>query len=47
MIHVSETEIEMKQMREKHNVTPVAYLEQLGVLDKHVLAAHLNLGQRG
>jgi len=41
LIHLSENEIELKQIREKHGVTPVAYLEQLGVLDKRVLAAHL------
>jgi 5-methylthioadenosine/S-adenosylhomocysteine deaminase len=42
LIHLSETQIELKQIREKHGVTPVGYLEQLGLLDKHVLAAHLS-----
>ena len=41
LIHLSENQLEMKQIREQHGVTPVAYLEQLGLLDKHVLAAHL------
>jgi 5-methylthioadenosine/S-adenosylhomocysteine deaminase len=41
LIHLSETQIEMKQIRDKYGVTPVAYLEKLGLLDKHVLAAHL------
>jgi 5-methylthioadenosine/S-adenosylhomocysteine deaminase len=41
LIHLSESQIEMNLVREKHGVTPVAYLEGLGLLDKRVVAAHL------
>lgn len=39
-IHVSETERENIESLEKHSLTPVAYLERLGVLGPEVIAAH-------
>lgn len=39
-IHVSETERENIESLEKHSLTPVAYLEKLGVLGPEVIAAH-------
>ena len=41
LIHLSETEAEVKQVREKHGATPIAYLDKLGVLDRRVIAAHV------
>ncbi len=42
LIHVAETQKELQQIAEQHEgLTPVAYLDKLGVLDKRVLAAHL------
>ena len=42
LIHLEETQKEMQQIREQHEgLTPVAYFEKLGMLDKRVLAAHL------
>ncbi len=41
LIHLAENQKEVDQMREKHDASPVGYLEKLGVLDKRVLAAHL------
>lgn len=41
LIHVAENQVEMKQIQEKHGATSVAYLDSLGLLDKHVLAAHV------
>ncbi|HKI37419.1 MAG TPA: amidohydrolase [Gemmataceae bacterium] len=40
IIHVAETEAEVKTIREKFKATPVAFLDGLGVLDERVLAAH-------
>jgi 5-methylthioadenosine/S-adenosylhomocysteine deaminase len=40
IIHVAETEAEMKTIREKYMATPVSFLDSLGVLDERVLAAH-------
>lgn len=39
-IHISETELENKESLDKHGLTPVAYLEKLGVLGPEVIAAH-------
>ncbi len=39
-IHVSETEFDVKGCWRRRGVTPPAYLEQLGVLDLPVIAAH-------
>jgi 5-methylthioadenosine/S-adenosylhomocysteine deaminase len=40
VLHVAETEVEVKTIREKFKATPVAYLDGLGVLDERVVAAH-------
>jgi 5-methylthioadenosine/S-adenosylhomocysteine deaminase len=40
VIHVAETETEVKTIRDKHRATPVGYLDGLGVLDERVIAAH-------
>jgi 5-methylthioadenosine/S-adenosylhomocysteine deaminase len=40
VIHVAETEAEVKTVRDKYKATPVAYLDGLGVLDQRVIAAH-------
>ncbi len=39
-IHLSETRGEVEGMREKRGLTPVAYLESLGILSERVIAAH-------
>ena len=39
-IHVAETQAEVDQCRAKRGMTPVAYLHQLGVLDKDTLLVH-------
>ena len=39
-IHLSETKLEMEEIRNRHGMMPVEYLESLGFLDKRVLAAH-------
>lgn len=40
LIHVSETKREVEEVRAKHGLSPVGYLEQIGVLGPDVLAAH-------
>ncbi|MEW5734495.1 MAG: amidohydrolase [Thermodesulfobacteriota bacterium] len=40
VIHVSETESEVSQMRQKFGKTPVAHLENLGFFAPHVIADH-------
>jgi 5-methylthioadenosine/S-adenosylhomocysteine deaminase len=40
IIHVAETEAEVKTIRDKYKATPVGYLDGLGVLDEGVIAAH-------
>ncbi len=39
-IHVSETEGENKESLKRHNLSPTAYLDKLGVLGPDVIAAH-------
>jgi len=39
-IHVAETEGEVREMQARVGKTPVMYLEELGVLDRNVLAVH-------
>jgi 5-methylthioadenosine/S-adenosylhomocysteine deaminase len=39
-IHISETVLENKESIDKHSLSPVAYLEKLGVLGPEVIAAH-------
>ncbi|MFN2396138.1 MAG: amidohydrolase family protein [Bacteroidales bacterium] len=39
-IHVAETRKEFDQTQKDFGLTPVGYLDQLGVLDKNVIAAH-------
>ena len=40
LIHLAETEDEVKIIREKHNLSPAAWLESLGFLGPNVVAAH-------
>lgn len=40
LIHVSETKREVDESRAKHGLSPVQYLEKLGVLGADVVAAH-------
>lgn len=40
IIHVAETETELKTIRDRYHATPVGYLDGLGVLDDRVIAAH-------
>nr|HEV7954908.1 amidohydrolase [Candidatus Acidoferrales bacterium] len=40
LIHVSETKKELDDSRAAHNLSPVAWLDQLGVLGPDVVAAH-------
>lgn len=39
-IHLSETRWEVEEIKKRHNITPVEYLEDIGFLDEQVLAAH-------
>ncbi|MGQ9570101.1 MAG: amidohydrolase family protein [Thermodesulfovibrionales bacterium] len=39
-IHLSETRWEVEEIKKRHNITPVEYLEDIGFLDERVLAAH-------
>jgi 5-methylthioadenosine/S-adenosylhomocysteine deaminase len=39
-IHVSETKTEVDDIQKKYGFTPVGYLENLGILDDNVIAAH-------
>ncbi len=39
-IHLSETEAEVREIREKKNQAPVFYLEKLGILNSRLIAAH-------
>ena len=40
LIHLAEAPFELEQSREKHGLTPAAYLEKIGVLGPDVLGAH-------
>ena len=40
IIHLSETESEVKLVKEKHGLTPVFYLDHLGVLSERLIADH-------
>ena len=39
-IHVAETRKEVEEIKEQYRCSPVELLEQAGILDRHVLAAH-------
>ncbi|RMD52556.1 MAG: amidohydrolase, partial [Nitrospirae bacterium] len=39
-IHLSETQWEVGEIRKKHGMSPVSYLNSIGFLDEHVVAAH-------
>ncbi|MDY6793506.1 MAG: amidohydrolase [Thermodesulfobacteriota bacterium] len=39
-IHVSETKQELYQMQSEHRMTPVEYLDSIGILDANTLCAH-------
>ncbi len=40
-IHLSETEFEVNQIKEKYGTTPIKHLDNVGVLNSRVLAAHV------
>jgi 5-methylthioadenosine/S-adenosylhomocysteine deaminase len=40
LIHIAEAPFELEQSRAKHGVTPVGYLERIGVLGPDVVGAH-------
>lgn len=40
MIHLAEMDYEIQFFADKYGMTPVAYLEKIGFLGKHVVAAH-------
>lgn len=39
-LHTAEMDYEMRQLKEQYGLTPVGFLDQLGVLDENTLAAH-------
>lgn len=39
-VHVSETSLEHQQCKERHGLTPAAYLEKMGIFDVPAIAAH-------
>jgi len=39
-VHVSETKLEHQQCKERHGMTPVAYLDRQGIFDTRATAAH-------
>lgn len=39
-MHLAEMDYELKECIEKHNITPIGYLDKLGVLDSNFIAAH-------
>lgn len=43
IMHVAEMDYEYKKYKEEYNMTPVEYLDSLGILDKNFIAAHLVL----
>lgn len=42
-MHVAEMDYEYKKYKEEYNMTPVQYLDSLGILDKNFIGAHLVL----
>src|SRR5580700_10202740 len=40
LIHIAEARFELEQSRAKHGVTPVAYMERIGLLGPNVVGAH-------
>jgi 5-methylthioadenosine/S-adenosylhomocysteine deaminase len=40
-IHVAETKAEVRQIRDKHGLSPVCYLDAIGVLSEATLAVHV------
>ncbi len=40
MIHVAETQDEVRYVREQYDQTPVEFLDQIGLLDRQTIAAH-------
>ncbi|MDL1969940.1 MAG: amidohydrolase [Candidatus Desulfofervidaceae bacterium] len=40
VIHLSETQAEVKQTQDKFGLTPVEHLDKLGILNSHLIAAH-------
>lgn len=40
MMHVAEMDYEVKEYKEKYNLTPVKYLDKLGILDSNFISAH-------
>lgn len=43
MMHVAEMQFEVKKYKEELGISPVKYLEQIGLLDENLIAAHLVL----
>ena len=39
-MHVAEMDYELKEYKEKYNLTPVGYLDKLGILDSNFISAH-------
>lgn len=39
-LHVAEMDYEMTQLREQYNMTPIEFMEHIGVLGSNTLAAH-------
>lgn len=39
-IHVAEEMFEVKQVKQEHNMTPLAYLDSMGVVDEHMSIIH-------
>ena len=39
-MHLSEMDFELEQFASQYKMTPIAYLESLGILDDHLLAVH-------
>lgn len=40
MMHVAEMDYEFKKYQEEYNMTPIEYLDSIGVLGEHLIAAH-------
>src|SRR5262249_42136245 len=40
VIHVAETQAEVRTIRERYGASPVGFLESIGFLDENVVAAH-------